>query len=72
MAYYTDDNTEGYSAAELAMLNSVAERVIAEHSNGVNPEDYDAGWVAAAIGNSFYDDITEAELEAAVRKRLGL
>lgn len=63
---WTQENTEGYSDAELAVVNRVLERVMRD---GEGLESYS---INDAISNSLYPGITEAELERDVRLKLGL
>jgi hypothetical protein len=64
---WTMDNTEGFTQAELDMLNRVAERIFASAA-----DDDDAANVNDALNNCWVDGISEAALESAARKRLGI
>lgn len=63
MGRYTEENTEGFSAAELATLNAAHERVAAAIP------DMDAKSIADALTNSFVDGITLDDLIAAAMAR---
>lgn len=63
---WTTQNTEGFTADELAMINRIADR-IAEDADGV-----DTGNIDDAINNAWLDGIDEAGLESQARKALGL
>lgn len=63
---WTAQNTEGFNADELAMINRVAGR-IAHDADGI-----DAGNIDDAINNAWVEGATEEGLEAAARKALGL
>lgn len=64
---FSTETTEGFTAAEIEMLNRVAERVFA--AGGDELESYS---VSDAVMSEFTEGRTEAELEAAVRNRLGI
>ena len=66
MTMWAADNTEGFSQAELNMLNRVLERVFYDNDE-LEPESLND-----ALNNAWHEGITEAELEASARKWLGL
>ena len=66
MGYFTADNTEGFAAAEIQMMNDVAEKIICEN-DGI--ESYS---VTDAINNAYARDVTATALDAGARKLLGL
>jgi hypothetical protein len=61
---WTQENTEGFTAAELVMLNNILERIAAD------AEEIDPGNINDAINNEWRDGIAEADLEAAARRAL--
>lgn len=66
---WTTENTEGFTQSELDTMNTVLERVFAD------VEGYDQASIDSindAITNAWADGITEAQLEASVRNRLGV
>lgn len=63
---WTQDNTEGFTDAELATINAVLERIMAEG------DDLEPASINDAINDAWIDGISEANLEAAARKRLGI
>lgn len=60
-------NTEGFRQDELDMINTVIERVMQ-----VAGSDFEQAWIDAAITNEWREGLTEAELYAAVTRRLRL
>lgn len=65
MTHFTTENTEGFSAAELAMLNAAFDRVAATEP-GMDEKSIDD-----ALTNAFIDGITIDELIAAALGRPG-
>lgn len=63
---WTQDNTEGFTDAQLSTINAVLKRVFAD------ADEIDTSNINDAINNAWYDGISEADLEAATRERLGL
>jgi hypothetical protein len=61
---WTQENTEGFTAAELVMLNNILDRIAAD------AEEIDPGNINDAINNEWRDGIAEADLEAAARRAL--
>jgi hypothetical protein len=59
MTRWTNDNTKGFTAAELAMLNEAQDRLDVA-SPGVDP-----GNIADRLYNAFYPGITVDDLVAA-------
>lgn len=64
---WSENNTEGFTQAELDMINTVIERVMQ-----VAGSDFEQEWIDAAITNEWREGLTEAELYAAVTRRLRL
>lgn len=62
---WTEDNTEGFTAVELSIINTVLERVFAD-------TDIDESNINDAINNAWVGQSDASELEADVRKRLGI
>lgn len=56
---FTMDNTDGFTQAELNILNRVADALVAEKS-------YERSNAADAVNNAWCAGMTEAELRAAV------
>lgn len=71
---WTMENTEGYTQAELDMINDVSQRIAAEFAgpDGDSLNDFDVENINDAIHNAWIDGITAAELEAATRRTLGI
>lgn len=63
---WTNQNTEGFSADELAMINRVLDRIAAD-ADGIDQGNRDD-----AINNAWRGGISEAELEAETRRALGI
>lgn len=61
MARWTENNTEGFTAAELDMLNRAQAALEAE------APDMDPANIADRLNNAFVPGITEADLIAAAR-----
>lgn len=69
---FTTDNTEGFTARELSIMNAVLATMMADS----DPEDTDgyAQWeksVSDAINNSWIEGMDERDLEKSVRRALG-
>lgn len=63
---WTTENSE-FTQAELDIINPVLERIWADAGDEIDLIDLNN-----ALGNEWEDGITEAELEAAIRRRLGI
>ena len=79
MAHFTADNTEGFTAADLATLNAAHDLIMArqQESYSADPdEELDTDTLAAiskslddALTNAWQPGATVAELDARVRQR---
>lgn len=65
MTRWTENNTEDFTAGELAAMNEAQAALEAAH-----PEADDSN-IADALSNSYYHGITVADLVAAATSRIG-
>lgn len=63
MARFTENNTEGFSAADLSTLNSALDILI---EDGI---DDDMNRVSDALNNAWFEDASADELVAIVKNR---
>ena len=64
---WDDSNTEGFSKAEIDAANRIADRMMADGDEELEPYS-----ISDALTNTYAAGITEAKWEAEARERLGL